>query len=129
MSTIETAIEEWKNKVKTTRTVVVARYVKEENKEAKANKKADGKSNEDQEKEDVEMKDTDIMSSSKDVSTRLTASGNTSAASMATGKRKGTVLTKWDGTPWVGGKDDSDQENRKKPHDDDEEWKQFFFYK
>jgi hypothetical protein len=131
LSTIEAAVEELKKKIKSTRTVVIARYVKEDAKgqeknkgkaevKGKAGTKVNEKAQEDQEMQDVEMDDGQALPSLDEMEVELTNAGNAPAASK--GKDKAPV--EFADLPYVGGKKDTHQEKKKK--DDDEEWKNFF---
>ncbi|KAH0285225.1 hypothetical protein M436DRAFT_61226 [Aureobasidium namibiae CBS 147.97] len=127
MSTIEAAVKELHKKVKSTRAVVVARYVKEEAKgqgenKRKRNSKADTDADDDQ-MQDVNMEDADAMPSLKEMDTELTAAGSAPASSKEDTKGKGKAPVKFGELPYVGGKKDEGQE---KKHDEDDEWKNFF---
>jgi hypothetical protein len=122
MSAIEAAAAELKKKVKSTRGVVVARYTKEE---AKNHEKSNGKANEDQEMEGVEMEDANPVSSFKDMNKEPTTASNAPAASKTNDKGKNNALVQFGDLPYVGGKKGEGQE-KKKEHDEDAEWKKYF---
>lgn len=98
MSTIETVVKELKKKIRATRAVVVARYVKEEAKthgkgKSKAEAKVNGKAHEDQEMQDVDMEDAQPLPQFDEMKIELANAGNTPAASKGKGKAPWSSVT------------------------------------